>query len=151
MYANFVEIVVRKSVSDYDEEADEVLVVRAYPADETVDAERMTQETRAWLLDGRRTRFFIGQCETAASARRSSAGFGLERSRRLAPARRRGQSSAGGSPDSGPPDGTQFRCLTRLSAGPQRCGGDRGIASEVTRFAEERPTIRAGADQPDGR
>jgi hypothetical protein len=61
VYANFVEIVVRKSVSDYDEEADEVLVVRAYPADETVDAARVTQETRAWLLDGRHTRFLMDE------------------------------------------------------------------------------------------
>src|SRR4051794_7816076 len=52
VYANFVEIVVRISSSEWDAEAAEVLVERVDLGDGQVDAEQITQELRSWLLDG---------------------------------------------------------------------------------------------------
>jgi hypothetical protein len=61
MYVNYVQIVARRSASEYDDEPVEVLAVRAYAANESVDAETITDETRKWLMDGRHSRFLFDE------------------------------------------------------------------------------------------
>jgi hypothetical protein len=61
MYANYVQIVVRRSASEFDDEPTEVIAVRVDLGDGTLDADAVTQATRRWLLEGRHSRFLIDE------------------------------------------------------------------------------------------
>lgn len=62
MYVNYAAAVIRQYASECpadNEQPDEVVAFRAYPADDNLDAERITEEIRVWLLDGRHARFLF--------------------------------------------------------------------------------------------
>jgi hypothetical protein len=61
MYVNFVQIVVRTSGTELEDEPVEVFALRAYAATDVVDPETITSETRRWLLDGRHSRFLFDE------------------------------------------------------------------------------------------
>jgi hypothetical protein len=61
-FVNYAAAVIRQYASAYPaegEQPDEVVAFRAYPVADDLDAERITQEIRVWLLDGRHTRFLF--------------------------------------------------------------------------------------------
>jgi hypothetical protein len=73
MYADVVTIVVRATESAYDTDPDDVLAVRLYPVEDDVDASRLTDETRAWLHEGRQLRFLFEERRHFASVGAASA------------------------------------------------------------------------------
>jgi hypothetical protein len=80
MYVNFVEVVVRQTDDLYGGEIQEAISVRTFPAEDSVDADGVTQATRRWAMRNgyTRTTFEERRHYTDAGAAGSSLTFVME-------------------------------------------------------------------------